>query len=93
MTKTTKTQITAFTHCSLSGSRTPLLITPGTAILDRFDVDDNDPLYGEAVVWFKAKVEGEWTTVGACNLPVMKKGWVSEFFTDIAPVADEADDA
>ena len=94
MTKRTTRTIAAFTHCNLSGSRERLTIDAGTEVRN-VGVDMNDPLYGEAVVWFDANLDSGWTKVGARNMPVLKKGGVAELFADgeaFEAVRDEADD-
>lgn len=71
--------IRAFTHDTYTGSRSNLTIESGTQVRD-VGVDINDPLDGEPVVWFEARLNGVWTKVGARGLPVLTRGWKSRVF-------------
>lgn len=91
MTKRTTRAIAAFKHDSYTGSRSNLAVDAGTEVR-KVGVDMNDPLDGEPVVWFEAKIDGDWTKLGAIRLPVLTRGWKAELFADAAAVRDEADD-
>lgn len=71
-------EIQAFHHDPQTGVRRQVVLPKGTRVYQP-EVDRYDPIYGEPVVWMRARLDGVWTVVGGRNLPVLKAGWQAEY--------------
>ncbi len=73
-----KRNTNCFIHHTLSGLRENMVLPEGTICAE--PGVEEDVLYGEPVLWFKAVVDQEWLRVGTIDAPTLSRDWKDTVF-------------